>query len=297
MDFGRLITAMVTPFDEQLRVNWTQAEKLIDFLIDEQQSESLVVCGTTGESPTTTDEEKLELFRLAVSRARGRCKIIAGTGTYDTAHSVKLSKEAEKIGVDGLLLVSPYYNRPSQEGLYEHFKQIADSVSLPVMLYNIPKRTGVNIEPDTLIRLSQIPNIVASKEAHSDLDHVTEIIENTAGDFKIYSGDDNLTLPMMSIGGYGIVSVASNVIGKEIRQMIDHFLAGDAVKAAEQHRRLFPMFKGLFVCPNPVLVKYALNVSGMNVGGVRPPLVEAGEAEKEMIRNLLGKLQANPLGA
>lgn len=287
MEFGRLITAMVTPFDQNLQVDWKQTEKLIDYLIEEQKSDSLVICGTTGESPTLTEEEKLGLFELAVRHAAGRCKIIAGTGDNNTAHSIELTRKAEAIGVDGVLLVAPYYNRPSQEGIYQHYKAIAESTSLPVMLYNVPKRTSVNISADTTIRLSQIPNIVATKEANSDLDQITTIINNTKKDFLVYSGDDHLTLPMLSIGGHGVVSVASHVIGKELQNMMAAYFNGDVEKARELHGQLHPIFKGLFVCPNPVLVKYALSLYGMDVGGVRPPLVKADKKEEQLIINLL----------
>lgn len=287
MDFGRLITAMVTPFDHNLQVDWKQTGALIDYLIEEQQSESLVVGGTTGEAPTLTEEEKVELFKFAVNQANGRCKIIAGTGNYDTAQSIKLTKKAEALGVDGILLVAPYYSRPSQEGIYTHYKMIAEATSLPVMLYNIPKRTGVNMTADTTIRLSQIPNIVASKEAHSDLDLITRILTNTRADFKIYSGDDNLTLPMMAVGGHGVVSVASHVIGKEMNNMMNAYLAGDVQTASELHGQLHPIFTGLFIAPNPVLVKYALSLHGLDVGTVRPPLIRATREEEQIITSLL----------
>lgn len=287
MDFGRIITAMVTPFDEKLNVNWPAAERLIDHLIDEQRSDSLVICGTTGESPTLTDDEKLELIRLAVNRAKGRCKIIAGTGSNDTLHSVHLTQEAEKIGADGVLLVAPYYNRPSQDGLYAHFRKIAESTSLPVMLYNIPKRTGVMVEARTIIRLANdVPNIVATKEAHDNLDLVTSIIGQAPESFRVYSGDDILTLPMMSIGAYGVVSVASHLIGAEIRAMIEHYLAGRVQEAAKQHVKLQERFNALFRLPNPVMVKTALRARGFDVGGVRLPLVNGTDEDEAFIRKL-----------
>ncbi len=286
MDFGRVITAMVTPFDDQGQIDWNQMESLIDNLINEQQSDTLVVCGTTGESPTLTEEEKLQVFERSVQFAAGRCKIIAGTGSYDTAHSIHLTQQAEKLGVDGVLLVAPYYNRPSQEGLYQHFKAIADATNLPVMLYNIPKRTGVTIQAETMIRLSQIPNIVATKEAHGDLNLVTEIVANTPDDFLVYSGDDNLILPLLAVGGYGVVSVCSHVIGKEIKEMINLYVQGNVTEAAALHGKLNPIFNGMFICPNPVAVKYALAYKDFPVGGVRLPLVEPTESEKEFIRQL-----------
>jgi 4-hydroxy-tetrahydrodipicolinate synthase len=286
VDFGKVITAMVTPFDQQLQIDWKQTAALIDYLIEEQQSDGLVVCGTTGESPTLTDQEKLALFEFAVQHAKGRCRIIAGTGSNDTGHSVHLTEQATKLGVDGILLVAPYYNRPNQEGLYRHFKTIAESTALPVMLYNIPKRSGVTISADTIVRLSRISNVVASKEAHGDLDLITSIIANTSDDFKVYSGDDILTLPLLSIGAYGVVSVVSHVIGKELHRLINHFEQGEVKQAAQLHGKLQPIFNGLFICPSPAPVKYALSLHGINTGGVRLPLVEASEEERKTIKAL-----------
>lgn len=287
MDFGRIITAMATPFDADLKLNLPAAEQLIDHLIDKQGTDSLVISGTTGESPTTTDDEKRELLKLAVARAKGRAKIIAGTGSYDTKHSIELTKEAEKIGADGILLVSPYYNRPSQEGLYAHFRAVAEATSLPVMLYNIPKRTGVKIEAETIVRLAHdVPNIVATKESHEDMDLITTIIGQAPSTFKVYSGDDILTLPMMSIGGYGVVSVASHLLGREIRKMVEDFTNGRVADAAKQHVELQERFNALFRLPNPVMVKMALREAGIDVGGVRLPLVDGTEAERALIREL-----------
>jgi 4-hydroxy-tetrahydrodipicolinate synthase len=290
MGFGRLITAMVTPFDEQLRIDWETTGRLIDYLIEEQQSESLVVSGTTGESPTLSDEEKAELFRFSVKRAAGRCKIIAGTGSNETAHSVELTKKAEAAGVDGILLVAPYYNKPSQEGLYQHFKTIAEATSLPVILYNVPSRTVVSLSAETTLRLAQLPNIVATKECAS-LEQMTEIVRSAPEGFRVYSGDDMVMLPTLSVGGYGIISVASHVIGNKMKQTIDAFLAGQVKEAVKLNAECFPYFKGLFNCPhpvpNPVAVKYALSLSGMPVGGVRLPLVAANEAEAGFLKRLM----------
>ncbi|TVY10602.1 4-hydroxy-tetrahydrodipicolinate synthase [Paenibacillus cremeus] len=289
MDFGRLITALVTPFDDQLRVDWAGFEKLMDYVVNEQQSDSLVICGTTGESPTVTEEEKLKLFEAAVKHAGGRYKIIAGTGSNDTAHSIHLSQAAEKLGVDALLLVAPYYSRPSQEGMYQHFKAIAESVSIPVILYNVPGRTGVNLDADTTIRLSQIPNIVATKDCAST-DQLTMIANGAAEGFRVYSGDDSATLPALSVGAHGIVSVASHVIGKEMKNMINCYLQGDVQGAAKLHGKLLPVFRGLFNCPypvpNPAPVKFALNHKGISVGGVRLPLMNVTEKEGQFIASL-----------
>lgn len=283
LDFGRVVTAMVTPFDDQLQIDWQQTEVLVNHLIEKQQTDSIIVCGTTGESPTLTDEEKLQLFAKVLQVAAGRCKVIAGTGSNDTAQSVALTKQAESLGADGILLVAPYYNRPDQEGLYQHFKTIAEATKLPVMLYNIPSRTGVHMSAETTIRLAEIPNIVATKESSGNLSDATNIIRGTREDFRVYSGDDPLTLPILSIGGYGIVSVASHVIGQDIQQMISAYLSGRTAEAAAIHRHLFPIFEGLFICPNPVTIKYALQYCGMPVGGVRLPLVPPSDEEKAII--------------
>ncbi|PZE22398.1 4-hydroxy-tetrahydrodipicolinate synthase [Paenibacillus xerothermodurans] len=289
MDYGRLIAAMVTPFDSEMKIDWNQAANLMDYLIEEQSNDSLVICGTTGESPTLTEEEKLKMFEFAVKHANGRCKIIAGTGSNDTAHTVHLSKEAEKLGVDGLLLVAPYYNRPSQEGLYQHYTAVAEAVSIPCIIYNVPGRTGVNVDADTTIRLSQIDNIVATKEC-ADLDQLTEIVAGAADGFRVYSGEDNMTLPALAIGAHGVISVASHVIGKDMKTMIDCYLQGDVRAAAQMHSKLHPIFKGLFFCPhrvpNPAPVKHALRIRGIDAGGLRLPLMNVTEEEGRFIESL-----------
>ncbi|GAA0134207.1 4-hydroxy-tetrahydrodipicolinate synthase [Paenibacillus sp. YSY-4.3] len=290
MEFGRLITAMVTPFDDRGVIDWGQTAKLIDYLIEEQKSDSLVICGTTGESPTLSEEEKISLFEFALKQANGRCKIIAGTGSNNTAESIQLTAKAEKCGVDGILLVAPYYNRPNQEGLYRHFEAIARSTELPIMLYNVPSRTVIGLTAETTLRLAQLPNVVATKECAS-LEQVTQIVAGAPEGFKVYSGDDSATLPAMSVGAYGIVSVASHIIGHQMKEMIEAFLDGRVVESAKLHQRLLPVFKGLFECPhpvpNPVAVKHALNLTGITVGSVRLPLVPPTEAEAAYIRNLL----------
>jgi 4-hydroxy-tetrahydrodipicolinate synthase len=290
MDFGRLITAMVTPFDAEGRIDWEATGRLIDYLIDEQGTDSIVVSGTTGESPTLEDDEKLELFRFAVERVGGRVPVIAGTGSNNTAHSIHLTKEAEAAGVDGILLVAPYYNRPSQEGLYQHFRAIAEATKLPVMIYNVPGRTGVNVNADTTLRLARIPNIVATKDC-APTEQLTAIAAEAPAHFRVYSGDDSQTLPAMAVGAHGIVSVASHIIGREMKSMIAAYVEGRTAEAARLHQRLSPIFKGLFNCPhpvpNPVPVKYALNHLGIPVGGVRLPLAPLTEAEAAFVRNLL----------
>lgn len=287
IDFGRMITAMVTPFNDQGNIDWDQTASLIDYLVEEQRSDSLVVSGTTGESPTLTDEEKLELFAFAVKHAAGRCKIIAGTGSNDTAHSVNLTREAEKCGVDGILLVAPYYNKPNQEGLFRHFETIAAVTSLPVILYNVPSRTVVSLSVDTTLRLARIPNIVATKEC-APLDQIAMIAAQVPDHFKVYSGDDASALPAMAVGAYGVISVASHLAGRSIKEMVVQFFDnGNVNEASRLHRELLPLFKVLFECPNPVAVKYALNETGHPVGSVRLPLVPPNEQEAQRIRSFL----------
>jgi 4-hydroxy-tetrahydrodipicolinate synthase len=289
VQFGKIVTAMVTPFDRKGNVDFAKTTKLIDYLL-ENGTDSLVVAGTTGESPTLTTEEKVALFRHVVSVVNGRVPVIAGTGSNNTRASIELTKKAEEIGVDAVMLVAPYYNKPNQEGLYQHFKAIAESTSLPVMLYNIPGRSVVNISVDTIVRLSEIPNIVAVKDASGNLDAMTEIIARTRDDFLLYSGDDGITLPVLSIGGAGVVSVASHIIGNEMQQMIAAFEAGEFAKAAKLHQKLLPIMKGLFAAPNPVPVKTALQLKGLDVGSVRLPLVPLTEQERIELMNLLNTL-------
>ncbi|KYD00062.1 4-hydroxy-tetrahydrodipicolinate synthase [Heyndrickxia sporothermodurans] len=284
--FGRVATAMVTPFDKKGNIDFQKTSQLIEYLID-NGTDSLVVAGTTGESPTLTTEEKLALFRFVVKTVNGRIPVIAGTGSNNTYASIELTKKAEEIGVDAIMIVAPYYNKPNQEGIYQHFKTIAESTSLPVMVYNIPGRSVINIEPSTIIKLSRIPNIIAVKEASGSLDAMTEIIANTDENFELYSGDDGITLPVLSIGGQGIVSVASHVIGNEMQEMIQSFLDGSIEKAAKMHQKLLPIMKGLFQAPSPVPVKTALQLKGLDVGSVRLPLVPLTENERLELTNLL----------
>lgn len=294
--FGHLITAMVTPFCADGRVDCTRAAALTGRLIA-SGSDGLVVAGTTGESPTLSDDEKTRLFAAVKEAAGDRAKVIAGTGTYDTAHSIRLSREAHRAGADGLLLVNPYYNRPSQEGLYAHFRAVAESTPLPVMLYNIPGRTGVNCLPETMARLAEIPNVVAVKEAAGSLEQVSEIRVRTPDRFSIYSGDDSLTLPKMAVGAAGVVSVAGNLAGLEIQAMIQSFLAGNVGEALRLHRRLWPLFKVLFITTNPVPVKAALRLIGFDCGRVRLPLVDVTPKEEEQIQAVLRALGLMPVQA
>jgi 4-hydroxy-tetrahydrodipicolinate synthase len=284
--FGRISTAMVTPFDAKGYIDFQKTTYLVEYLI-QHGSDSLVVAGTTGESPTLTKEEKIALFKHVVKVVNGRVPVIAGTGSNNTKESVELTKKAEEIGVDGILLVVPYYNKPNQEGIYQHFRAIAEATSLPVMLYNIPGRSGVNMLPETVIRLAEIPNVRAVKEAGGDLNQMSEIIANTPDDFALYSGDDSLTLPVLSIGGEGVVSVASHVVGDEMQKMIKAFFAGDYRTAQKWHHTLLPLMKGLFMAPSPAPVKTALQLTGLDVGSVRLPLVPLTAEERNRLMELL----------
>lgn len=287
--FGKVLTAMVTPFNQDLEIDYQRTQELVVRLI-ESGSDGVIVSGTTGESPTLTKKEKLNLFRAVVEAIGGKGTVIAGTGSYNTAESIELTKEAEKTGVDGLLLVAPYYNKPSQEGLYRHFKEIVGATSLPAIIYNIPGRTGVNISADTIVRLAEIDNIVGVKESSGNLAQVGEIFEKTPSDFLIYSGDDALTLPVLSIGGVGVISVAGHIAGRKISEMVTAFERGDIGKAAEINASLGPLFRALFINTNPIMVKTACNLVGLKVGGLRLPLVEASEKETEVMREVVKDL-------
>ncbi|MFP5114788.1 4-hydroxy-tetrahydrodipicolinate synthase [Bacillaceae bacterium C204] len=286
MKFGQVLTAMVTPFDQNGEVDFNATRRLVDYLID-NGTDALVVAGTTGESPTLTTDEKIALFKFVVGAAKGRVPVIAGTGSNNTRASISLTKQAEEAGVDGIMLVAPYYNKPSQEGMYQHFKAIAEATSLPIMLYNVPGRSVVNLAAETIVRLSQIKNIVAVKEASGNLDAMASIISQAPSDFTLYSGDDGLTLPVLAIGGAGVVSVASHVIGNEMQEMINHFKNGRVQEAATSHRRLLPLMKALFAAPNPAPVKSALNMSGVQVGGLRLPLLPLSHEEEKALQVVL----------
>lgn len=289
MNFGKVLTAMVTPFNDENELDLNRTEKLVEHLL-ENGSDGLVVAGTTGESPTLSYDEKKQLFSKVVDIVNGRVPVIAGTGSNHTNGSISLTKMAEETGVDGIMLVSPYYNKPDQRGLYAHFKTVAESTKLPVMLYNIPGRSAVNMDVETIVKLSEVPNIVAVKEASGDLDAMAEIIESTPKDFDLYSGDDGLTLPVMAIGGTGIVSVASHVIGNEMQEMLKLFESGRIQEAAKLHRKLLPVMKGMFMAPSPSPVKAALNLKGIETGGVRLPLLPLKDEQKNQIKSLLERV-------
>lgn len=280
--FGRVLTAMVTPFNDAGEVDYRRAKELALALLD-SGTDGFVITGTTGESPTLSAEEKLRLYSEIKAAVGDRAPVIAGTCNYNTAESIELSREAQKAGVDGLLGTVPYYNKPPQEGLYQHFKAIAEAVPLPMILYNVPSRTVTNMLPDTTIRLSEIDNIVGVKEASGNFEGIAKIIQKSSPGFLVWSGDDSSTLPILSLGGYGIVSVAAHLIGKQIQKMIGSFLAGDVSTAARIHRETLPLVNSLFVVTNPIPLKYALNRVGFEVGKPRLPLVEIDEKSAAVV--------------
>ncbi len=309
-DLGTLITAMVTPFKENMEIDFEQVKRIATHLAD-NGSDGILVVGTTGESPTLTHEEKLQLFKTVKETVGDRVAIIAGTGTNNTKDSIKMTKEAEEIGVDAALVVSPYYNKPPQEGLYQHFTAVAQSTKLPVIIYNIPGRTGVNIEPSTMARLAEIPNVIANKEAAGKVSQCSDMVfatgavhtferyrqaylegrevEHLPGEkrFAVYSGDDGLTLPMLSVGAIGVISVASHIVGKEIKEMITKFYKGDVKGALDMHIRLTPVFKSLFTTTNPILVKSAMRMIGLDPGSLRPPMLRATPEQEEKLEKVL----------
>lgn len=288
--FGRISTAMVTPFDNKGNVDFEKTTKLANHLIN-QGTDSLVLSGTTGESPALSTEEKVALFRHVTAEIDGRAPIIAGTGSYNTYESIELTKKAEDAGVDAVMLVAPYYNKPNQAGLYKHFTTIAEATKLPVMIYNIPGRSAVNIAPETIIELSKVDNIVAVKEASGDLEAMAKIIAETNDDFDLYSGDDAFTLPVLAIGGVGVVSVSSHVIGNEMQEMVRLFLDGNYKEAALRHQHLLPLMRGIFLAPSPAPVKTALQLTGFDVGSVRLPLVPLTEEERLQLQTLLNTVK------
>lgn len=290
MFFGRLVTAMVTPFNDQMEVDYELTKKLVEHLIA-TGTETIVVSGTTGESPTLTNAEKLQLFAKVLEYAGGKAKVIAGTGTNSTASTIELTKGAEKIGVDGIMIVAPYYNKPSQEGIIQHFSAIAKETKLPIMIYNVPGRTSVNIQATTIVELAKITNIVAVKEASGDLTQMAEIIRDTPEDFYLYSGDDKMTIPVLSIGGVGIVSVASHVVGREMKEMIHSFIEGDVKSAAKAHQKLIELFEGIFLSSNPAPIKDLLNVLGIETGSVRLPLIALTTEQSQYLKAIYDRIK------
>lgn len=290
VNFGRVVTAMITPFREDGEVNYEVAEKLAVYLAD-NGSDSLVVCGTTGESPTLSWDEEYQLFQVVQKAVAGKAKVIAGTGSNSTKEAIAATQKAAKLGLDGSLQVVPYYNKPPQAGLYAHFEAIAKSCQeLPIMLYNVPGRTGQNLLPETVARLAEIPNIVAIKEASGDFDQTSQLRRITPPEFAIYSGDDSFTLATLAVGGTGVVSVASHLVGLEMQQMIQAFEIGKTSSATELHLKLFPLFKVLFCTANPIPLKAALQLQGWEVGSVRPPLCELPPELKQKVEGVLKEL-------
>lgn len=288
MDLGKVITAMVTPIHpEKNKVCKKRIHHLVNHLID-NGSDGLVIAGTTGESPTLSHDEKMKLFRQVVETNAGRAKLIAGTGSNNTAETIAFTKEvAELGGIDAVLVVAPYYNKPNQDGLYAHFVAVAEASDLPVVIYNIPGRSVVNIEPETIIRLAKLPNIIGVKESSGNLDNISKIIAENSEDFLVYSGDDSLTLPILAVGGNGVISVASHVVGNEMQEMMQAFESGDVKKAASIHRSLLPLMNGLFSVPNPAPTKYLLNQQGISVGPVRLPLVDLNAEQGTKLQAIL----------
>ncbi|GAA0298365.1 4-hydroxy-tetrahydrodipicolinate synthase [Gracilibacillus halotolerans] len=286
MDFGKVITAMVTPFNEDNQLDLFRTTELIEYLL-ENGTDGLVVAGTTGESPTLTPEEKIQLFEHVVQTVDGRVPVIAGTGSNNTQETIEFTKAAEAVGVDGTLLVTPYYNKPNQLGLLRHFETIAQNTQLPIMLYNIPSRSVVKMDTDTVVQLAEIDNIVSIKDSTGDLDGVAAIIEATDDNFSVYSGDDSLTLPLLSIGSKGVVSVASHIIGNDMKKMVDLFNAGSIEEAAALHRKIIPLVKALFMAPSPAPVKAALERNNLQVGSVRLPLVPLTNEEQSLLHHAL----------
>lgn len=288
-DAGEVITAMVTPFDTKREIDFNKAEELTDYLV-KHGSDALLVAGTTGEGPTLTHEEEFELLSTIKRANENRAKIIMNAGSNCTQTAIRSAKWAEKEEVDAILSVVPYYNKPSQDGMIAHFSAIAESTKLPIIIYNIPGRTGVNMKPETVAKLAEkYDNIVGIKQSFGDMDAITELKMHCPEDFAIYSGDDSLTLPMLSLGAYGVVSVASHILGTELKSMIRNFKTGDVKAALNMHRKLYPAFKKLFMAPNPVPVKAALAHIGIISDYVRRPLVELSADEKEILFKVIDK--------
>ncbi|MDP9262427.1 MAG: 4-hydroxy-tetrahydrodipicolinate synthase [Actinomycetota bacterium] len=283
---GEVLTAIVTPFDRNGRVDLDRLRELAEFLV-ENGSDGIIVCGTTGESPTLNDAEKITLWEAAVELLRGRATVVAGTGTYDTAHSIHLTERATEIGVDGLLVVTPYYNLPPQRAIVAHFEAIADASDKPIVVYNIPSRVVRNIEPATIERLAEIPTVRAVKQANADLEQARQI---PGFGLDLYAGDDNLIYPFLELGGIGVISVLGHVVGPQVKEMVRRYHDGDAAGAKAIHEQLAPAYELLTVQTNPIAIKAALNLRGHEVGGLRLPMVEANEAEIEQVRSCLERL-------
>lgn len=287
-DYGEIITAMVTPFDKDFNIDWKAVDSIMDYLVD-NGTDGLLIAGTTGESPTLSDAEKIELLKFAKKKFKNKIPLIAGTGSNDTRHTIELSIAAEEAGADCLLIVTPYYNKPTQYGLINHYEKIAEKTGLPIIYYNVPSRTCCNVSSETCARLSDIKNIIGVKEASGDLKQAAEIIRDCPKDFIVYSGNDGDTFPMVSMGGFGVISVASHIIGKEIKQMIGFLKNGNLKRAAELHIKYLDVFHGIFMTTNPIPIKKALNLMGIPAGYLRPPLYDMGEDEEKKFAALLDR--------
>jgi len=279
--FGRLLTAMVTPFKDDLSIDWAGVEQLAEHLI-QSGHDGIVLNGTTGEAPTTSDEEKIEIIKVVRKVVAGRAKVIAGAGNNETSHSVEQAKMAADAGADGLLVVTPYYNKPPQAGIAAHFNAMADATDVPVMLYDIPGRTGVQIEPDTIVKLAEHPNIVALKDAKGDVASTSWVIKRSG--IPVYSGDDILNLPLLSVGAVGFVSVCGHTVGKDLREMLDSWFNGNSARALEIHQKLLPVYTGTFRTQGAILTKAALAMMGLPGGKVRLPLVDATSTQISQLR-------------
>lgn len=291
-DWGRLLTALVTPFDDDGKVDYAEARRIAAYVVDEQKNSGLVVSGTTGESPTLSTDEKRGLLTEILDEVGGRAAVLFGAGTYNTEESIRLARMGEDLGAHGLMLVNPYYNKPGQRGLEAHFRAIAESTSLPILLYNIQPRSAINLETETLLRLAETPNIVAVKEASGNLGQISEVCARVPSGFRVYSGDDGLTLPILSVGGYGVVSVAGHIVGDRIARMIESFLRGRVAESAQLHQELLPLIKALFAAPSPTPVKHALALLGFRTRRVRLPLVPLSESEAEGVERAFQALRS-----
>jgi 4-hydroxy-tetrahydrodipicolinate synthase len=284
--FGEVLTATVTPFDADGAVDYERYRELCAYLVD-NGSDGVVVSGTTGESPTLSDDERVELLRAAIDAIGDRATVLAGTGTNSTAHSIHLTEQAHEAGADGFLVVTPYYNKPPPRGIVEHFKAVAAASDRPVMVYNIPSRVVINIEPETMARLAEIPNVTSVKQANDDLEQARRIVELG---LDLYAGDDNIVYPFLELGGKGGVCVHTHVVGPQVKEMVRRFRDGDADGARRVHEELAPAYELLAVTTGPIQIKAALNLLGQDVGGLRLPLVEASEDERARIRDCLQRL-------
>jgi 4-hydroxy-tetrahydrodipicolinate synthase len=283
--FGRVLTAMVTPFAGDGSLDLAAAARLASYLVDELSNDGLVISGTTGESPTTSDAEKADLLRVVLDAVGDRAQILAGVGTFDTEHTLELAATAAKLGASGLLVVTPYYSKPPQPGILEHFRRVADATDVPVMLYDIPGRAGVAIATDTILRLAEHPRIVAVKDAKGDLAASSRVIAES--ELAYYSGDDAMTLPLLSIGAVGVVGTSTHFSAPGTKQLIEAYLAGDNATALHLHQQLLPIYTGIFATQGCILVKAGLELQGRGVGGLRSPLIEATGAEIEGLRSAL----------